>query len=87
MGHIHCITELLWKPKRRLDDNMKIKLNKYNRYVSMGQIQHTQDGIKWRFILQHVGTSAQLCSIKGVQFLHQSHNFQLLKKDYTLSSY
>jgi len=49
---------------------MKIKLNKYNRYVIMGQIQPKQDGINWRFILQHVGTSAQLRSINVAQFLH-----------------
>jgi len=37
MGLIHCITEPLWKPKLRSVDNMKIRLNKYNRYVSMAR--------------------------------------------------
>jgi len=61
--------------------------NKYNRYVSMGQIQPYQEGIKWQFILQHIGTSAQLCTVKGAQFLRQFRNYELLKKDYTLSGY
>jgi len=53
----------------------------------MGQIQPYQEGIKWQFILQHIGTSAQLCTVKGAQFLRQFRNYELLKKDYTLSGY